>query len=171
MGRRGPIAKPADQSGRGRRKVTPPLELVAGGRMPAPDPPDGLTAQTLEDWASYWASDVAAAATPADVPVIRRLFALRSQHERYSDVIEQVGPMVGGSRGQMRINPLAVHALRLGEQILRLEAELGLTPASRARLGLDVARTRMTVEQLNAQARTSRRRRLPADITAKYEPA
>lgn len=139
--------------------------------MEAPDPPEGLTVQTLEDWDAYWASDVAVAATPADVPVIRRLFAMRSQHERYAEVIEQTGPMVDGSRGQMRINPLAVHVLRLGEQILRLEAELGLTPASRARLGLDVARTHLTVEQLNAQARTSRRRRLPADLQAKYEPA
>jgi P27 family predicted phage terminase small subunit len=42
--------------------------------------------------------------------------------------------LVEGSRGQVRLNPLAVNALKLEAAIARLEADLGLTPAARARL-------------------------------------
>jgi phage terminase small subunit len=71
------------------------------------------------------------------MPAVRRLFGLYDQFERAQRVARKT-LLVPGSKGQARLNPLADYALKLDTAILRLENELGLTPISRARLGLTI---------------------------------
>ena len=47
--------------------------------------------------------------------------------------------VVRGSTGQIRANPLADLALRLDASIVRLENELGVTPAARGRMGIRIS--------------------------------
>jgi P27 family predicted phage terminase small subunit len=63
------------------------------------------------------------------------------QHARSMDVASQT-LLVKGSTGQVRVNPLADHALKLEGAIVRLENELGLTPAARVRLGIHLTQER-----------------------------
>lgn len=137
MGSRGPLPKPADQV-RNRRK-RPARDVVQPVAHTTP-PPDAEWLQPTKDaWQVYWQSDLARSALDVDGPAIRRLFALYDQYERSMAVVRRA-LVVKGSMGQVRANPLADHALKLEVAILRLENELGLTPAARSRLGITTVR-------------------------------
>ena len=136
MGSRGPVPKPADKL-LGHRKRTP--RAVKAEASPVVEPMEGWLPATKEAWATYWSSDLAAITLGVDRPSIRRLFDMYDQYARAMDVV-RAALVVRGSTGQLRTNPLADHALRLDGVILRLENELGLTPAARGRLGISVSR-------------------------------
>ncbi len=151
MGRRGPLAKPAERAQGHRRRAN--LAVVRAKPLDAPTPPEGLSEAVLAAWETYWRSEVAEAATDVDVPAIRRLFTMYEAHARATEVAMET-LVVAGSKGQPRVNPLADYALRLEEKILRLENELGLTPLARMRLGIAVGQARMTLEEINERARS-----------------
>jgi len=153
VGRRGPLPKPSERvAGHRAREPGRVLELLPAA-VQAPDPPPGLTDQVLVSWESYWASDVAAAASEVDLPLIRRLFVM---YDQYAQAIEVVNKaiVVKGSTGQIRVNPLADYAFKLAGQILRLEEELGLTPLARQRLGIAVAERYRSLDELNRSLTT-----------------
>jgi P27 family predicted phage terminase small subunit len=150
MGRRGPLAKPDGHAQGHRRRV--PLELVAAAVVP--EPPTGLLAVTRASWEVFWRSEVAGATTAVDLPAVRRLFGFYDQFERAQRAARK-SLLIAGSKGQMRLNPLADYALKLDATILRLENELGLTPMSRARLGLTIGAMQRTLEELNERFRES----------------
>jgi P27 family predicted phage terminase small subunit len=102
-----------------------------------PPAPDGLTEEIAARWETYWRSPAATISDPVDMAAIQRLFGLYSQHQKASEVVAQ-GLVVKGSVGQIRVNPLADHVLKLESAILRLETELGLTPMARVRLGVEL---------------------------------
>ena len=93
---------------------------------------------TKAAWHAYWSSELAGMAVAVDLPAIARLFAMYDQHARSMELVAQA-LVVRGSTGQLRTNPLADHALRLESAIVRLENELGLTPAARQRMGIRVS--------------------------------
>ncbi|MGH7337306.1 MAG: phage terminase small subunit P27 family [Myxococcota bacterium] len=126
---------------------------MQGGNAPVkvPRPPKGLATEVRRAWAAYWRSPMATLAQEVDRPAITRLFRLYDQHERAMAALV-VALVVKGSQGQLRVNPVADYVAKLDTQILRLENELGLTPMSRARLGLTIAQGQLTVEELNRVA-------------------
>jgi P27 family predicted phage terminase small subunit len=111
--------------------------MVRRRRRRTPEPPEGLRDEIRDRWVAYWKTDAALLVEDSDMAVVRRLFVLYDQHARAMDIVTQA-LAVKGSMGQIRVNPLADHALKLEAQILRLESELALTPMARARLGIDV---------------------------------
>src|SRR5438128_2316384 len=113
MGKRGPLANPKP----GNRPV-----LAAAGPVPAPA--SDWSGQTIEQWNGYWTGPAARLAERVDLAAITRLFGLYDQHAKSVAILAQ-GLVVRGSVGQIRVNPLADHALRLESAILRLENELG----------------------------------------------
>ncbi len=142
------------------------LELHPGG-LDVPDASPEWSEKTVEAWEVYWRSDVAQAARDVDEPAVRRLFSMRDEYDVCVSVARQE-LVVEGSRGQLRINPLATHAQKLETAIARLEGELGVTPAARARLGLTLAsgglyevQRRMAQAAAERRAAMPRRRRLP----------
>ena len=150
MGKHGPLAKPGDE----RQGRKPPITatLAEHGREDVPDPEDRWLKQTKEDWGSYWGSDIARAVEDdAGIAVVRRLFELRDDLERSRRGYKR-RPLVEGSMGQPSMNPLAAHALKLETLILKLEQEHGLTPMSKARLGLTVGQARLTAADINRMA-------------------
>lgn len=144
------MAKPADRA-QGHRGHE--LTLVQGDNAPVkvPRPPKGLAPEVRRAWAAYWRSPMATLAQEVDRPAIARLFRLYDQHERAMAALN-VALVVKGSQGQLRVNPVADYVSKLDTQILRLENEFGLTPMSRARLGLTIAQGQLTVEELNRVA-------------------
>ena len=157
MGRRGPLPK-EDGRAQGHRSQQSKT-AVASSAAPAlrpvpvalvPEPPEGLLESTLEAWRVYWRSDVARAASPEGMPTIRRLFELYDQRERAMEIVRQT-LVVRGSKDQLRLNPVADLVTKLETIILRLETELGLTPMSRARLGIATGQAQLTLEEINEQ--------------------
>lgn len=142
MGKRGPIAKPAEKlNGRSKSNLT----LLEGESFDPGEPP---FPHQREDWDLYWGSPAGGIARPEDKPAVERLFKLRAHFEA-SIQIASNEPKVEGSTGQMRPNPFYATAMQLESAILRLENELGLTPKARATLGLTTAQAGLTVQQIN----------------------
>jgi hypothetical protein len=108
--------------------------------MPPPPTPVGLTKAVREEWTVFWQSPIAAHVIPAHLPALRRLFALRSQRERFALVgFEQ--PVSFGSTGQQVLNPLLKELDAIDAKILALEDRFGLSPKHSIALseGLDDA--------------------------------
>jgi P27 family predicted phage terminase small subunit len=132
MGEHGPIAQTP-------KPKTPPV--VSHAAFAVPTRPDDLTPATERAWDAFWRSPMAGLTAEVDIQPIVRLFGLYAQHEKAAEVVSQA-LMVKGSTGQIRVNPLADHMLKLEGAILRLENELGLTPMARARLGIEIRSAR-----------------------------
>lgn len=149
--RRGKLPKPdGERQGRAKRKSG--LVIAFSQRtVDVPAAPSGLLVATRREWDSYWASHVSNATIDADMPAVERLFMLRDEWRRCFRVYRE-HRLVEGSKGQARINPLADQAHRLEQAISKLEAELGLTPLARARLGLTMGEAQLTLDQLNDAA-------------------
>jgi hypothetical protein len=96
--------------------------------------------------------------SPADGPMLDVFAFLLAQVERASMVLgaaqlEEGEAIADGRRVpkelRMDLARLAADARGWANSAARLADQLGLTPTSRARLGLDVVRTRTAVEELN----------------------
>ncbi len=139
MGRRGPLPKDPDKLLGHRRRAPRATPGASGAGIGQPEPRPEWRDDTKASWRAYWSSDLALLALDVDAPAIARLFAMYDQHARSMELVSQA-LVVRGSTGQIRTNPLADHALRLESAIVRLENELGLTPAARTRMGLVIRR-------------------------------
>lgn len=97
------------------------------------------SASTKEKWRAFWRSDAALVLAPAvDAPGLERLFDLYDERERaYQDFRKQ--RFVIGSQGQQVLNPLGRLVAVFDAEIRQLEDRLGFSPASRVRLGLELA--------------------------------
>lgn len=123
----------------------------AGAASIAPDPPKGIKAAAKRRWAAYWASPVARAVDlGADLYVVERWIRLVDELETVYPVFKRER-VVDGSMGQPTLNPLAKYIQDLQGQMAKLEAQLGIGPMSRLRLGLTLAEGRMTADKLNEQ--------------------
>lgn len=140
MGRRGPLPQDPERLLGHRRKDKPVSEVLAPEVIEMPAPKDEWREDTKEAWRNYWRSDLAAVALHTDAPSIARLFGMYDQYARAMEIVSKA-LVVKGSTGQIRTNPLAEHALRLDAAILRLEGELGLTPAARQRMGIAIRKS------------------------------
>ncbi|HLX35883.1 MAG TPA: P27 family phage terminase small subunit [Candidatus Limnocylindrales bacterium] len=139
MGRRGPLPKDPEKLLGHRRRAPRPTPGPRPDAAGQPEPRAEWREDTRASWRAYWASDLALLALEVDSPAIARLFAMYDQHARSMEAVSQA-LVVRGSTGQIRANPLADHALRLESAIVRLENELGLTPAARTRMGIAIRR-------------------------------
>lgn len=128
------------------------LVAVDGGlSAPVPDPPPGLLTVTRADWDAFWRSPLAQTAIPdTDGPSIRRLFVLRDQAERMTRLIRKT-PLVEGSRGQIRPNPLGAQLAAMLAEVRQLEDRFGLSPMARLRLGVQMGDAARSLADLNAE--------------------
>lgn len=101
-----------------------------------PKAPPGLLAKSRKRWSAYWESSVARAADPIiDLHLVERWIRAVDQYERLEPVVKKT-PLIKGSVGQLRANPLFVMLESLNRQIRHAEDALGMSPTSRAQLGL-----------------------------------
>ena len=84
-----------------------------------------------------------------DLHALRRLFTLR---DTYDGLVREGRKtmLVPGSTGQPRANPLWDMAVKIEQQIARLEAQFGLTPSARMALGIAVGQAYNSLDALNA---------------------
>lgn len=124
---------------------------------------------TLADWEEYWTSDIARAVEVADYPVIYRLFRMRDEQTRNQirwAAMPESERFIEGShrRESIRLHPLADRMRHLEADILKLEKELGLTPLSRARLGIEIGQSQLTWDQVNKQITAGQSSALPVKV-------
>ena len=135
----------------GSRGPLQPTQFVKlnGDVVDIPNPPSTLCDELKEAWIDYWMSQVARATDRTDVQGITRLFWYRQQlHE----AMEQWGEMsslekvVMGSRNEdaTQTHPVFGQITKLEAQIQKLEDKFGLSPLSRARLGIELGTAELT---------------------------
>lgn len=143
------MAPPKKHAGRtvDKRNGHKGMELVAPDE--APKPPDGILPVTQDWWYAYWSDRAAGILTPADRPVVERWITNLDRMARLMGEADRE-PVVHGSQGQPRPNPLYDVALRFETSVRNDEAQLGIGPKNRAALGILALQEKRSLDKLNA---------------------
>ena len=155
---RGRLRKPRGRAQGHRRQVrddetvAPGTEIVVQDRGIIPLPPPGLLLKTRERWLKFWRSEMARIVDEdRDRPALERLFTLYDERERAYQAYRK-HRLLKGSTKQWVVNPLWRHATgTLDPEIRQLEDRFGLTPRSRAQLGLAIGGLKKTLDDLNRE--------------------
>lgn len=146
------------KGGKGSNAIAPtaPYDLGEIEEAPAPPPALGLRKRARRIWHAFWESSVSKAVDyEADQALLSRWISGVNRWHRVLDAYNEAldsGLLVvpSGTNGALQINPLSAELNRIEKTILGYEKELGLTPMSRARLGLTVGEGQLVAAQLNA---------------------
>jgi hypothetical protein len=117
-----------------------------------PSPAREWLACTRRAYAAFWADDIARLVKPAARQLVHRYFDLLDHRERAMRRL-RAEPETTGSTGQKVLNPSGTFLLNLESALSRMEAALGVDPASRARLKLDEITASDTLDRLFRRAR------------------
>jgi len=156
---RGRLRKPQGRAQGHRRhvgedeRVAPGLEVVVSRGGPVvPLPPPGLLVKTRQRWVKFWRSELARIVDEErDEAALERLFTLYDERERAYQAYRK-NRLLKGSTKQWVVNPLWRHATAtLDPEIRQLEDRFGLTPRSRAQLGLAIGGLKKTLDDLNRE--------------------
>lgn len=133
------LGRSAGRDSGGRKLPDPdnviPLRGIDGDKppeAPASIMPDGVGAAR---WQRIW-REARWLSIDTDLDVVTRLCEAEDQRQAMKEALADAGFYVKGSMGQLRPNPLIAQVRAAGTQILQLERECGLTPASRGNLGV-----------------------------------
>jgi hypothetical protein len=88
-----------------------------------PQPPAGLLRKHRQQWFEFWGTEDGQALGERYLPQVRRLFQLRDQFERAMRSVRKE-PVVLGSMGQPRPNPMGDYALKAEAAVGRIEGQL-----------------------------------------------
>lgn len=147
-----PKKTPDRRQGRG----TADIGLVEAERVAEVPPPPHqgtgkrLLAETVEAWEAFWGSELATLTKVSDHPALVRLFRLYDVRTRL-ERLALASPMVEGSKGQPRVNPVLGEMAALDGRILQLEDRFGLSPAARLKLGVSFGAAARSLEELNRE--------------------
>lgn len=126
------------------------LTVIAGGApLDRPALPRGLLTRTKRQWEAYWNDPVATVQTEVDQALLLRWIA---NLDRYLRLIEEAdqAPLVRNSQGQSA-NPLYAVALKIEASIKADEAQLGIGPLNRSKLGIAVISERRSLADMNSR--------------------
>ena len=120
----------------------------------APRMPRGLSDRAQNAWRAYWSGPAAAATEQVDAEVALRWIA---DLNRYLSLINAADakPLVTGSTGQLRANPLYEVALKVQAQVNAAERRLGIGVLDRLHLGLALTEGAKSLAELNREAITN----------------
>ena len=113
------------------------------------DPPDGLLESSLEQWDAYWEDPVATVQTGVDKALLLRWI---TNLDRYSRLIEaaDLEPLKRNSQGESA-NPLYAVAFKIEASLKADEAQLGIGPLNRSKLGIAVVTERRSLADMNSR--------------------
>jgi len=155
VARKGPLPKGRTIDRRNQRAIVP---VAAVPSPEVPDPEADWLDATKEQWEQFWLAPISQMVEETERAIVKRLFQYRDQHARATEIV-RTSPIVKGSVGQVRMNPLAGYVVQLENAMLRLETELGLTPLARQRLGYAFGEAARSLSQMMQDDELARRRR------------
>ncbi|OBJ00368.1 hypothetical protein A5660_25075 [Mycobacterium alsense] len=146
----GPPPKAAARRQRSRRDMGADIGALARpGRAPAR--PRGLCRAAQTAWGAYWKDVVSGVTRASDAPLVQRWAA---NLDRYHRLLAEADkhPVVTGSMGQPRANPVYDLVLKIEASIRADEQQLGIGPLNRLRLGVALTESAKSLKELNAEA-------------------
>jgi hypothetical protein len=130
----GPPPKPAaDRQGRHRTDLG-----VVRAADASPEPPPRLCTAAVDAWHAYWTDVIAGVVRPGDAPLVDRWVRNLDRYHRIMRLADKE-PVVEGSTGQQKPNGLYDLAFKIEASIKADEAQLGIGPLNRLRLGVKFA--------------------------------
>ncbi len=116
-----------------------------------PTMPAGLCRQAQTAWTAYWKDAVSGVMRSSDTALVQRWVR---NVDRYYRLVAEADrePVVGGSMGQPRGNPIYQLALKIEDSIREAEKQLGIGPLNRLRLGVALTESAKSLADLNAEA-------------------
>jgi len=142
VGLRGPLAKSAQQI-----KADDAAAVIPHHGITKIDP------VVDQEWNDFWLSQVSRFTDEVDMGTLRRLFIYR--HEWFTIMrawmdMPDSERVTEGSRNadSLRLHPFADRLDKLEKLMLPLEDRFGLSPLSRARLGIEVGQQHLTWRQI-----------------------
>ena len=130
-----------------------------------PPYPELLPDSQKQYWDLYWNSSIALAADEVDVAVLTRLFCYRDELEQSLDMWQQMNmderyeEQIGRFSVKRVVHPLAKRIKDLEKLVLTLEDKVGLSPRSRAQLGIEISHAALAwhdVEHKRGNIRTAK---------------
>ncbi len=116
--------------------------------MPIPAVPEGFLPETAEKWRDYWLSDMAVVIDMGtDYDTVERYFRLKNEELLAYQVVEQEGRTVAGSQGQPVEHPMLRYVSRIQGEMRQIADRIGLSPRSKAQLGIAIKRAVRDLEQ------------------------
>lgn len=148
----GPPPKAAGRQRRNPRSSSGTLAVLpSAGLTPAdiPKPPKRLSKPAAERWTAFWASPVSAAVDrDSDMGALHRWITDLDAYYKLKRVTDRY-PLVEGSKaGLLRPNPLFARLAGLERNIQTAEAQFGMTPMARLRLGIALGGAKASLEGL-----------------------
>lgn len=132
-----PTTHPSQRVGHRRQ---PTLTQVPSGTTRVPVAPTGLSPRVHRVWRLLWKSGAAGTWDPAaDLPALTRYIRNLDRWMGHEEIVRKA-PVVRGSKGQLRANPLANRMDALDGSLRATEEQFGLTPLGRMRLGIEVVK-------------------------------
>lgn len=124
---------------------------MTGGKRATPSPPPKLCAQARDAWNGYWDDVVSGVMRPSDDTLVGRW---AKNLDRYYRLLVEADnePVVAGSTGQTRPNPIYDLAYKIEASIKDDEKQLGIGPLNRLRLGVALTEGAKSLTELNAEA-------------------
>jgi P27 family predicted phage terminase small subunit len=123
--------------------------ISAAGK--APRMPSRLCSAAQDAWRDYWADEVSGVLRRSDTTLVIRWVRNVDRYLRLISEADQEPVMVEGSTGQTRVNPIYSLVLKIEASIRADEAQLGVGPANRLKLGAQFSEAAKTLGQLNAE--------------------
>lgn len=143
----------SERVGHPRTAAVAPLAPAAPLSQAAPAPPSHLKRVGLDVWALVWDYGVKVY-QPADALLITRYAELQQRRADMLGHLERDGFFEVGSQGQRIQHPAARILSDIESKLVPLEDRLGLSPESRARLGIATAEAANALEQFMAKPHT-----------------
>ncbi len=115
--------------------------------------PRNLCRAAQTAWAAYWKDVVSGVTRPSDALLVLRW---ATNLDRYYRLLAEADsePIVTGSMGQPRANPIYGLVLQIEHSITEDEAQLGIGPLNRLRLGVALSESAKSLADLRAEAET-----------------
>lgn len=146
----GPAPKSAARRQRGNRDMGADIGLVDKAGV-APRMPSGLCSAAEAAWDAFWNDALSGVMRNPDGALVLRWVKNLDRYHRLMAAADGE-PIVTGSTGQYRVNPGYDLALKIEASIKADEAQLGIGPLNRLRLGVALQESAKSLADLNAEA-------------------
>lgn len=143
----GPAPKPAS---RRQNRITRGIGSVSS-TVRVPEIPAGLCTGAEAAWSTYWDDALSGAVRDPDATIVVRWVKNLDRYHRLMSEADRE-PMVVGSTGQPKTNPIYDLALKIEASIKADEQQLGMGPLNRLRLGVALSESAKSLGELNAEA-------------------
>lgn len=160
--------KPAHLAADRRNGQRTQLAVPDGSRLARPEMPAGLEEAGRLAWDEYWSDPVSAAFTMADAELVREYVGAVGRRALYQRRLD-AEPVTEGSQGQLVVAPWAKLLSREDQLITAARDRLGLSPKSRAMLGIAIGEAQRTAADLLASTPAAGPQH-PAVVASSREP-